>query len=177
MRRITAIYILLTTAATIFLSACGASAQAVTPVSVGPLDLPDFSKWSAEDVCKVLSTDTVEEIMGRKLQSVPQPFDDSTYLGKGCAYDAGKTGTDAYFGYIALAPRSLYEDNRRVGSNVMDIRDFGLESFRADGADAEQFWVKLSDEYALVTGIGDKPNLYTARLLAKTFLEKIGSNQ
>jgi len=164
---------------TLFLVACGVSDSPlkVEPASVSSLRLPDFSSWSAEAVCKVLSTDTVAEVLGRDLKSKPQPFDDPAYLGKGCAYDAGKGGANAYFAYIALAPSPLYEDNRRAGFAVREVNDFGLEAFHANGADAEQLWIKLSDEYALVVAIGDEPNPEGARLIAKTFLENVGGDQ
>lgn len=179
MKKISALYALIFITLTVFLTACGASdgGQKAQPASVGALNLPDFAGWSAADVCGVLSTETVGEALGRPLKGDPQPFDDASNLGKGCAYDAGRAGANAYFAYISLAPGARYAETKRAGSNVRQVNDFGLEAFRVNGADAEQLWVKLSDDEALVVGIGDEPNPDGARLLAKSFLEKVGGNQ
>ena len=159
--------------------ACGASVQTqkVEPTLVDSLKLIDFTEWNPTDVCEVLSTNDIAEVLGHNLKNDPELFDDPTYLGKGCTYDAGQDGAEAYFAYVSLAPSPLYEDNHRAGFNVRDVNDFGLEAFTANGADAEQLWIKLSDEVALVVAIGDKPDPSSARLLAKYFLESVGGDQ
>ncbi len=160
-------------------SGCGGSPPVSTQASseeassVGALDLPDFSTWSAAQVCQELSSEVVADALGRKLVNEPQPFDDPTTLGIGCAYDAGSDGQQAYFAYLSLAPGSSYEQTQQAGSEEIKVDDFGLEAFRLYGADAEQLWIKLSDEAALVVAIGDRPNLDAARLLAKSFLESV----
>jgi len=160
-------------------SGCGGSTPVSTLVSVaeassvGALDLPDFSAWSASQVCQELSSEVVADALGRKLENEPQPFNDPATLGIGCAYDAGSDGQQAYFAYLSLAPGSAYKQTQRAGSEGIEVDDFGLEAFRLYGADAEQLWIKLSDEAALVVAIGDQPNLNAARLLAKSFLESV----
>ena len=49
-----------------------------------------------------------------------------------------------------------------------------MQAFQVNGADAEQLWVKIADDTALVIAIGDVPNPDGAKKIAKYYLDLLG---
>jgi hypothetical protein len=125
-------------------------------------------------MCQAVPGDFVGSVLGRTLVSDPQPFEDS-YLGKGCQYDAGSDSSAVYFAYVSLAPIGSFEDTYKTGYLVKDVAGLGMQAFTANGADAEQLWVKISEDTALVVAIGDVPNPDGARQIAVYYLALTGN--
>jgi hypothetical protein len=141
--------------------------QAPQSVPVGVSDLASM------DMCQAVPGEFVSGVMGRSLASDPQPFEDD-YLGKGCQYDGGSDSTAAYFAYVSLAPIASFEDSHQNGFKVVDVPELGVQAFTVNAADAEQLWVKLSEDMALVVAIGDVPNPDGARQIALYYLSLMG---
>jgi hypothetical protein len=115
--------------------------------------------------CQLIPVDVVAEALGGALTKPPQPFHDD-YLGDGCQYDAGQDRSGhARFAYAAIAPTASFEAAQQAGP-VTPIGDLGDAAFTVDGEDAQQLWVLVQGQGAIVVAIGDVPNPTGVRQLA-----------
>lgn len=140
----------------------------ISEASTGSEDsnpLQGMSVPSTDDLCSLLPKEVLEPLFGQKLSGSPEAFEDD-YLGKGCSYDFGEENGAAYFAYISIAPISSFMDSKNNGSGVTDQPYLSGEAFSVDAADAQQLWVKLDENRAVVIAIGDRPNPDLALQLA-----------
>ena len=86
-----------------------------------------------------------------------------------------RTARRLIFAYISRAPITSFNDSHQTGYLVKDILDLGVQAFQVNGADAEQLWVKIADDTALVIAIGDVPNPDGAKKIAKYYLDLLGN--
>ena len=115
--------------------------------------------------CELIPVEVVAQVLGGALIKAPQPFHDD-FLGDGCQYDAGKDRAGhARFGYMAIAPVTSFEAAQQSGP-VTPIGDLGDAASTIDGEDAQQLWVLVQGQGAIVVAIGDVPNPAGARQLA-----------
>ena len=120
---------------------------------------------SLDDLCSLLPKELLEPLFGQAIQGAPQSFEDD-YLGKGCSYDFGEENGAAYFAYFSIAPLSSFTDSKTNGSQVTEQAYLPGEAFSVNAADAQQLWVKLDENRAVVIAIGDRPKPELALQLA-----------
>jgi hypothetical protein len=120
----------------------------ITPIP-GSLDVTTI------DVCKAIPSALVEQLLGRKLQSAPEPFQYyDTDVSSGCQWSAGKDSSgEAYFAYAALLPVKDWNP-----SKVPLVGGIADEAYYLNGPDARQLWVLANGKAIIVVGIGDRPN-------------------
>jgi hypothetical protein len=115
--------------------------------------------------CQLIPIDVVTAALDGALIKPPQPFHDD-YLGDGCQYEAGQDQSGhARFAYLAIAPAASFETTKAMGP-VTPIGDLGDAAFTIDGEDAQQLWVLVQGQGAIVVALGDMPNPSGARQLA-----------
>lgn len=127
--------------------------------------LPESAIPALDDLCSLLPKELLEPLFGQAIQGDPQSFEDD-YLGKGCSYDFGEENGAAYFAYFSIAPISSFTDSKTNGSQVTEQAYLPGEAFSVNAADAQQLWVKLDENRAVVIAIGDRPKPELALQLA-----------
>lgn len=150
------------------LSSTSTAAPKPPEATVSPLIVDD--DLTQVNVCQAIPREDIEAVMGRKLASAPEPLD---YTGagdsSGCSYDGGKDSQgNAYFGYVALTPVSVYEEQPLYQEK--EVTGLGQEAYFNNGADARQLWVKVNENLAFVVAFGDQPNEEGALALARLVL-------
>jgi hypothetical protein len=152
--------------------ACGTAGAVSEPkAAVAPITLA--ADLTAIDLCQAMPRENIEAVLGRALVETPERFEFYDASGtSGCAYSAGK-GSDgaAYFGYIALTPAEVYE-NQPLYLDA-EVSGFGQSAYFNNGADARQLWVKVNDDVAFVVAFGDEPREEGAKAIARLLLAAI----
>jgi hypothetical protein len=116
--------------------------------------------------CQLIPADVVAQALGGALTKPPQPFHDD-FLGDGCQYDAGQDRAgQARFAYAAIAPVASFDTTKTLGP-VTPIGNLGDAAFTIDGEDAQQLWVLVKGQGAIVVAVGDVPNPSGARQIAE----------
>jgi hypothetical protein len=143
--------------------ACGTAGAVSEPkAAVAPITLA--ADLTAIDLCQAMPRENIEAVLGRALVETPERFEFYDASGtSGCAYSAGK-GSDgaAYFGYIALTPAEVYENQPLLGSQRQSrreravVRGLGravsrlgrdgqrLSGTRLPGANLHSVWASMS---------------------------------
>lgn len=136
------------------------------PYVMNPLTVGD--DLSATDVCAAVPVAAVEDAMGRKTVTGPTRTQwASSAATSGCAYDAGKDGAEARFGYLILVPATVVDEQPLVMKT--DVAGLGKKAFFTNGADARQLWVKATDKTGFVVALGDVPREEGCKKLAQMF--------
>jgi hypothetical protein len=153
--------------------ACGQSSGEFTepPSTVSPLVIGD--DLASVDVCAAIPLEDIEAVMGRELESDPEPMSYyDTPETNGCAYSAGKDsdGT-AYFGYVILTPIEVYHEQPLYLDE--EVAGIGRSAYFNNGADARQLWVNVDDNLAFVVAFGDLENEEGAKAIARLVVAAI----
>lgn len=120
------------------------------------------------DMCAAIPAQTVASILGRDLVSAPAPLSEFNGTAvSGCQWDGGQDSSgNAHFAYAVVLPPSAFTGF----SGAEAIAGLGDEAYAVNGADAEQVWVRVGSEKAIVAAIGDAPNRAGAIELARLLL-------
>jgi len=126
------------------------------------------------DVCAAIPAQTVASILGRDLVSAPAPLNEFNGTAvSGCQWDGGQDSSgNAHFAYAAVLPPSAFTGF----SGAEAIAGLGDEAYAVNGADAEQVWVRVGSEKAIVAAVGDAPNRNGAIELARALLGFAAAN-
>jgi hypothetical protein len=153
--------------------ACGLGSGGVSQPSaaVAPISLADLG---AVDVCAAIPVENIEAVMGRELESAPEPFeyyDTAPGDSSGCTYYGGSDGGVTYFAYVAFVPVETYS-TQPLYKNA-EVSGLGQAAYFNNGADARQLWVKITDQAAMVVAFGDEPREDGAKALAELILAAV----
>ncbi len=149
----------------VLLAACGGGGEEEASAGDTAVPLPISN---ANDICALIPADRISDILGRDLVSSPAAFDyyEGTTV-SGCQWDGGKDGGgNAYFAYAAV----LNPDAFTGFDGAEAIAGLGDEAYAVNGPDAEQVWVRVGNDKAIVAAIGDAPNRDGAMELARYLL-------
>lgn len=163
MKRMAVIFLLVLSFS--LLAACGGGGDEEAAEGDTAVPLPVSN---ASDICALIPADRIAQILGRDLVGSPAAFDyyEGTTV-SGCQWDGGKDGNgNAYFAYAAV----LGPDAFTGFDGAEAIAGLGDEAYAVNGPDAEQIWVRVGNDKAVVAAIGDAPNREGAIELARYML-------